>query len=172
MRSVIIPLVALAACQEVEANAAYDPASGQGVHEVRVIDGDTFVLDGETIRIANIDAPESPPRSRCWAEARLAAEATFMLETKAASWVSSPPMIQRQGSDRYGRTLALVSDLPEGIGRDIGEQMIEAGLAVPWVGRRWEWCGPISSDAAGASLLGPKPTAWGALAYGNAAPEN
>jgi hypothetical protein len=43
---------------------------------IRVIDGDTIEAAGERIRIANIDTPEMPPKSRCAAEAILAGRAT------------------------------------------------------------------------------------------------
>ena len=38
--------------------------------EVRVIDGDTFALGRERIRILGIDAPETANRARCEAERR------------------------------------------------------------------------------------------------------
>lgn len=162
MRLAPVVAVVLASCTAAPAAVPVYPGES---HAVRVIDGDTFELDGETIRISNIDAPESPPRAGCWAEARLAVEAKVMLEMLSNAWSASPPVIVREGDDRYGRTLARISDQPAGVGQDVGERMIEAGLAVPWTGRQWEWCGPVSDQAAGATLLGPKATVWGSLAY-------
>jgi len=45
--------------------------------------------------------------------------------------------ITREGKDRFGRTLALVRVN----GQDAGQIMIGHHLAVPWAGRRHEWCG-------------------------------
>ena len=47
-------------------------------HDNCVIDGDTFYLEGQSIRIADIDAPETHP-SRCAYEARLGERATERL---------------------------------------------------------------------------------------------
>ncbi|HEX2562077.1 MAG TPA: nuclease, partial [Phenylobacterium sp.] len=42
---------------------------------VSVLSGDTFIVDGRGVRLANAFAPEPIPRARCWAEA-LAAKQT------------------------------------------------------------------------------------------------
>lgn len=108
--------------------------------EIRVIDGDTFEYRGETIRIANIDAPESGWRAECMAEAMLAERASTVLNTLLT--FRGDPLIEfeRQGADRYDRTLALVTV----DGSDLGETMIEYGFAVEWTGNRADWCGNIS----------------------------
>src|SRR3954470_14909477 len=46
--------------------------------QIRVIDGDTFDIGGERVRVAGIDAPETHP-SRCANEAALGAAATQKL---------------------------------------------------------------------------------------------
>jgi len=89
-----------------------------------IIDGDTIDVQGERIRILNIDAPESF-RSRCEAELKLA------LKTRArlADLVRSGPVeINRQGQDRYRRTLAKLS-VRRG---DVGSILVREGLALPW----------------------------------------
>ena len=106
------------------------------IAQVRIIDGDTFEIDGEVVRIANIDTPEKGRRAQCFAEARLADAATEALEAHAADWRTTPPDLERQGRDRYGRTLALVKSH----GQDVGAAMIESGHAVAWTGRRFRWC--------------------------------
>lgn len=127
----------------------------------RIIDGDTFELSGETIRIANIDTPELPPRARCWAEARLARAAAAELENLRAD---SPDLgrfrIEREGKDRYGRTLARVTF----DGRtDAGEALIARGYASPWTGRRWDWCGTVTNDPNGARILAADASYLGSL---------
>lgn len=106
-----------------------------------VHDGDTVRLcDGERVRIANIDAPELAGSSRCTARnrARLAGSKNpAWCDTQAgiesrdqlrAFLLSGQPMIQRIGTDRYGRTLARLSVN----GRDAGDYLIARGLAHPW----------------------------------------
>jgi len=100
----------------------------------RVIDGDTFTLAGESIRIADIDAPElfSP---KCDAEKRLARLAKARLAQLLGNGAGIS--LERQAKpDRYGRTLAtvLVNGAP------IGSTLISEGLAAPWQGKRHTWC--------------------------------
>jgi endonuclease YncB( thermonuclease family) len=100
---------------------------------VRVVDGDTLNLDGERVRLANIDAPEMPPKSRCPAEAEGALAATARLETLVRG---GDLTLERTGVDRYGRTLAHVYVDQA----DVGRSLIAAGLVRPWEGRRRSWC--------------------------------
>lgn len=98
-----------------------------------VVDGDTLWIDGEKIRIANINAPEV--RGDCGAEIDMAARATAGLQ----SLVSGRALVlSRQGRDIYGRTLALVG----AGGSDVGEILVRTGLAEEWNGVRIDWCGP------------------------------
>lgn len=100
--------------------------------EIRVIDGDTFVMAGETVRIANIDAAEK--RCRCPAECMLAEAATEALRRLLGD--GTGVRVVRTGVDRYGRSLALV----EASGEDVGEAMVKARLVRRWSGRREPWC--------------------------------
>lgn len=103
---------------------------------VKVIDGDTIILDGETVRIHNIDTPEigSPT---CQAELKAGLKAKQRLQ----AIVKGKTVHLKRGdgsrmTDRYGRTLALVFV----DGRDVGEQLVSEGLARAWDGRRRAWC--------------------------------
>ena len=164
MRLAPVMLLGLAACQPVELgdrasdlprNDAAVTVEGQTAlaRGLGVIDGDTFRLEGEVIRISNIDAPEMPPRSRCWAEARLARAATMELQRIQSEGTPGGFRITRDGQDRYRRTLARVSF--DGGRTDAGETMIARGMASPWTGRRWEWCGAVTGDPSGAAIIRP-----------------
>jgi micrococcal nuclease len=111
------------------------PLCGSGRRVNCVVDGDTLWLDGEKIRIVNIDAPEV--NGRCRAESVRAADATLLL----ARLVSNRPIrLERDGRDRYGRTLASLVT-PEG---DVGSALVARRMAVHWRGRRepaQTWCG-------------------------------
>lgn len=99
--------------------------------KVRVIDGDTIEFDGETIRIANIDAPEKTS-PECEAEARLA-----IFSAEVLSYMTSNLSIKRVGKDKYGRTLAYLRFH----GSDVGEMMIKQNAARPYDGgKRQSWC--------------------------------
>ena len=97
-----------------------------------VVDGDTVWIDGEKIRILNLDAPEV--KGACAKESRIAAEATRHL----IRIVSDQPLaIMRDGEDRYGRTLARIVT-PDG---DAGQLLIGTGTAARWnPGNRRDWC--------------------------------
>ena len=100
-----------------------------------MVDGDTFWMAGEKIRIADIDTPETHP-ARCPEEARLGAAATQRLQTLLNSGAVTLHSIDRD-TDRYGRKLRRV----EVNGRGVGDMLVAEGLARPYRGRRMGWCG-------------------------------
>ena len=93
-------------------------------------DGDTFWHKGEKVRISDIDTPEL--NGKCSYEKRLAIKARDRLE----EILREPYQIHREGKDRYGRTLAVVTVN----GRSVGNQLVSEGLARTWTGRRKTWC--------------------------------
>ena len=99
-----------------------------------VVDGDTFWIDGEKVRIAGIDAPETHP-SHCAEEARLGSAATGRLRALLNSGAVTMTSIDRN-RDRYGRLLRNVSVN----GRDVGDVLIGEGLAREYAGGRRPWC--------------------------------
>lgn len=100
-----------------------------------VVDGDTFWLGGEKIRIADIDTPEifSP---KCAEERHLGEAARNRLLTLLNL---GPFDIQpdRRNTDRYGRKLRVVSRS----GKSLGDQLVEEGLARRWNTPKRNWCG-------------------------------
>lgn len=106
------------------------PLCGSGPRTDCVVDGDTLWLGREKIRLAGIDAPESD--GRCASERDLAARA----KSRLAELMTGARGIERQGIDRYGRTLAVITT-DKG---SINEALIVENLARPWQGRRQPWC--------------------------------
>lgn len=92
-----------------------------------VVDGDTVWIEGEKIRLLDIDAPEM--EGRCPAERALARRARDRLVVLLRA---REVTIARDGVDKYGRTLARLGDT--------GEQLVREGLARRWGDRRG-WCG-------------------------------
>lgn len=118
------------------------PARAQESISLRVIDGDTYEIqsNGERIRQANIDTPETGGRERCDAERQAGERATS--EARRLVNGAEHVTVRRTGrEDQYGRTIGLVSV----DGRDIGEILMESELARPWRGRREPCAAPMAS---------------------------
>lgn len=101
---------------------------------LRVVDGDTFWIGGEKVRVADIDAPETHP-PRCAYEADLGARATRRLAVLLAAGPFALEPVDRD-TDRYGRKLRIVT---RG-GQSLGGILVAEGLARPWIGHRDPWC--------------------------------
>ncbi|OYW84093.1 MAG: nuclease [Sphingobium sp. 32-64-5] len=99
-----------------------------------VVDGDTIWLDGQKIRIADIDAPETHP-SRCDREAELGRRATERLHVLVNAGPFTVATLGR-ATDRYGRKLRVLTRE----GRSLGDLLVAEGLARTWTGRREPWC--------------------------------
>lgn len=100
-----------------------------------VVDGDTFWLEGEKIRIADIDTPEiSEPK--CDAEYQLGMKATYRLRDLLNGGAFEVRTIGNRDADRYGRKLRVVVRN----GQSLGDQLVREGLARTWTGRREPWC--------------------------------
>lgn len=101
-----------------------------------VVDGDTIWLNGQKIRIADIDTPEvSEPG--CPAEAAKGAQATARLEQllNAGAFTVAPNPDGRD-EDRYGRKLRVLTRN----GKSIGQMLVAEGLAHEWGGGKRSWC--------------------------------
>ncbi len=99
-----------------------------------VVDGDTFWINGEKIRLADINAPETHSAT-CAAERALGEKATRRLIVLLNS---GPFSLETEGraTDRYGRALRVAK---RG-GQSLGQQLVSEGLAEPWRGRRSDLC--------------------------------
>jgi micrococcal nuclease len=100
-----------------------------------VVDGDTFRFQGDVIRIADIDAPETRD-AKCASEAQLAARATVRLAHLLSQGDFDLVRYESRDRDRYGRLLRVVTRN----GASIGQILVSEGLARRWEGRRRPWC--------------------------------
>jgi micrococcal nuclease len=99
-----------------------------------IVDGDTFWVNGQKIRIADIDAPETH-QPRCVAEKALGDAATERLH----ALLNAGPFVLASAdrdTDRYGRKLRIVMRR----GASIGGELVVEGLAREWDGARHPWC--------------------------------
>lgn len=98
-----------------------------GAGQVRVVDGDTLVLDQARVRLYGIDAPESGQTCarggldwRCgeWSGAQL-----------RALVAAGPVRCDPRGTDRYGRMIAVCT----AGGRDLAAAQVQAGAATAYL---------------------------------------
>ncbi|WP_238550585.1 thermonuclease family protein [Blastomonas sp. AAP53] len=114
--------------------ATHFPICSSGLRYTCVIDGDTFWLRGQKIRVADIDTPEvSSPR--CAAELQLGRRATDRMQQllNAGPFALEPA---DRAEDRYGRKLFRVT---RG-GESLGNALVGEGLAVWYGNGRPDWC--------------------------------
>jgi len=100
-----------------------------------VVDGDTIRHNGETIGLEDIDAPKVG-KPECLSELELGKRAKLRL----VELINEDPFdITRSGDrdiDEHGRKLRTLLRN----GHSLGMQLVDEGLAVPWAGRRHNWC--------------------------------
>lgn len=101
-----------------------------------IVDGDTGWQDGVkwrlTSRSGGVDAPEIS-KPECAGERSAGQRATSRLKVL----MSSGYTMRVTGTDRYDRQLVVVT-LADG--RDVGEVLIDEGLAQPWPNSGNPWC--------------------------------
>ena len=116
-------------------------SAASAASNIVIIDGDTIAVGRERIRILSIDTPETF-HSRCENELVLGLRAKQRLRELLDG---GDVRIERDGQDRYGRTLANVfaGDI------DVGETLIREGHALRYepgraakLRRLQVWCGP------------------------------
>lgn len=114
--------------------------------QILVLDGDTLLVGAEIVRFAGIDAPELPPRSKCWAEAALATHVRQYVENKVSGANLGLPgnsgawrVTNRVGRDASGHVLA---SLTRDGGDDLADDLRVYGYAALTTSRTWDWCGP------------------------------
>lgn len=98
------------------------------------IDGDTIKCGNEMVRLQNIDAAEI--HGRCTFETDLAQRAKAFTARRLTEGEIEIVVDRSHPRDRHGRTIAWVKIG----GQDLGEELMAAGLARPWEGRRRPWC--------------------------------
>lgn len=125
----------LAPRESAEVSVAFTMCADQ-IQRNCVIDGDTFRLDGERVRIEDIDAPEifSP---KCTRERSIGIQAKQELLALLNDGRFTLARYQDDERDVYGRKLWAV----ERGGQSIGAALVEKGLARRWSEPERDWCG-------------------------------
>jgi len=104
--------------------------------DIKVLDGDTLIFEGQWVRIRGIDAPELGPWAKCWAEAGLGGASRDVLQR--AIYSEGPwRLVQPDEPNERGMVVAgLVSE----DGEDLADYMGVYGYAATTDGE-WDWCG-------------------------------
>jgi micrococcal nuclease len=132
---VICLVVSVGSAQEPKSSSKAFSVCGKGQRITCVVDGDTFWLRGEKIRIADIDTPELSPL-RCERERKRGLAA----KQRLLDILNSGPLSFKVGArdeDRFGRKLRFVYRDR----RSVGDMLVAEGLARKWQGSRRSWCG-------------------------------
>ncbi len=104
-----------------------------------VVDGDTFWVNGEKVRLADINAPETTGAA-CAEERTLGQRARLRL----LGLLNAGPFtleVSGRATDRYGRALRVARRQ----GFSLGDILVREGLAEPWRGRRSDWCAILAT---------------------------
>ncbi len=125
------PVLAASGAAEVRANF-HICHTGGGTN--CVVDGDTIWLEGQNIRIADIDAPETHEFG-CPEEKARGDRATQRLQQLVNSGPVSLSSIDRD-EDPYGRKLRIVYVN----GKGVGDTLVSEGLARHYRGGKQPWC--------------------------------
>lgn len=111
--------------------------------QVTVLEPDALVVDGRQVRLANATTPQLAPHAHCWAEALAAYQARQAVQTRFAE-ARDVSVTPTGGLDEYNRALARVQ--VDGI--DLGQTLLDGGLAAAPSDARFDWCAPLSTDLA------------------------
>lgn len=144
-RSLMLAALALAlpACgkEPAQKRQALEAAPSGILNRVTVLNADVLVIDGKRYRLANAFAPEQTPAARCWAEA-IAAKASMDAMRDMVRSAKTLSVEATGPEDRYTRTPARVRF----DGLDVGEALVQQGLAARDGSLRFDWCEPISKN--------------------------
>ena len=152
LRPALAALIALAAvsCDERTPLLRDEAVEGLAPYDVRVVDAEILLIDGQRTRLANVDAPAIVPSSRCWAEAVAARDAVQALQTIVRQG-RTVEVRQTGQRDPLGRNLAHV--LIDGL--DVGDALYEQSLVARPGPQAFRWCEPMSRNREGAPPMDP-----------------
>ncbi len=138
---VIIAAVALTACSPAPKLFADNPV--ERPTSIVVLQADALVIDGRPVRLSNAVTPQLAPRARCWAEALAGRQARDTVQS-LVSVAGDVNATSTGGVDDDGRALSRVTlD-----GADLGQTLLQDGLAVAPAKPAFNWCAPLSTNIA------------------------
>ena len=108
-----------------------------------MLNPDRLVIDGKKVQLANAVAPSAIPGARCWSEAMAAKQGRRVVREMvfAARHIDVRDTGRKDADDG---SVALVQ--LDGV--DLGETLLQLGLAAKPAARRLDWCAPLSTRMA------------------------
>lgn len=111
--------------------------------QVMVLEPDALVVDGRNVRLSNAAAPHLAPHAGCWAEALAARQARQTVQALVAG-AREVTVTRTGGADEHNRSLGRVT--VDGV--DLGQTLLDDGLAALPGKAPFDWCGPLSTNIA------------------------
>jgi hypothetical protein len=135
-------LPCLAACDR-KPTAQAVGQTPEAFNKVVILNADRLVIDGKKIQLANAVTPISLPGARCWSEAMAAKQGRRVVREMIFS-ARHIDVRDTGRRDADARSIALVrlDDV------DLGEHLLELGLAARPAAKRFDWCAPVSKHIA------------------------
>lgn len=138
MKLFIIGLVSLVSVLHFFHNSTPTSTPIQYPHTtVKILDGDTFVLNGEHIRLIGLNAPEIYHEWKGKADCG-AYQSMSQLEKMLTQMPASMIRLDRKGTDKYWRTLAIVFIWDKDTSLvSVNESLVLKGYAQPFAPKDW-----------------------------------
>ena len=137
----IAAAIALGGCSRSPTLFADNPVERNG--SIVVLQGDALVVDGRPVRLSNAATPQLAPGASCWAEALAGRQARDTVQSLVAV-AADVSASATGGVDEGGRSLSRVT--VDGV--DLGQTLLDQGLAVAPSKRPFDWCAPLSTNLA------------------------
>ncbi len=119
----------------------------------QVLDGDTVIVDGTTIKIRGIDAPELGPTAKCWAEALAARASMLALENELLQTRYQAVELRKDGLETVS------ANFTDAEGYSLSDFMTVHGGAAMTDGK-WNWCGMPPTEGQEDTLPPHGPNTW------------
>jgi endonuclease YncB( thermonuclease family) len=147
--ALFLTLAVISSCEKAVVSNGADPIQAP-IQPIQVLDGDTFIIGPDVVRLAGVDAPELAPMANCWAEAALATRAKVIAESELNAAGTVWRVVEHRGHNDDGH---LIASLKNADGDDLGAILVVRGVAAAQ--EDWDWCAVENEfDAEG------QPTIW------------
>ena len=103
---------------------------------LEVVDGDTLRLDGRTLQLHGVQAPDMNSLAGCEQEMVLGSAAYRHLYHYVQDGIRVQPVAA------LGATNGFSVDLYTSDGTSVTARLLESGLVVAWTGQKHDWCAP------------------------------
>lgn len=150
----IIAAIALAGCSR--GSQLFVDVPAERAPQVMVQEPDVLVVDGRQVRLSNAAGPHLAQHAKCWAEVLAARLARQIVQSRFAG-AREIAVTPTGGADEDNRILARVT--VDGV--DLGQSLLDDGLAAAPGAAPFDWCAPLSTNMARAPRVSASTGAGG-----------